>query len=143
MNCLFDLLFEFRLNLDRFAYRFRRLRRVSFQRSWRPYKRIDFDCMIIVVVHTSNLERVFVSTRWPVKENNITKQGKLHSWPYCTHYFKLFKFCFKLLLHAYLYSSNLNPCFKLYSYSLFHCIAKYCRYGPYGEPFRMWYIYWR
>ena len=32
--------------------------------------------MIIVVVHIDYLERVLVSTRWPVKENNITLAGK-------------------------------------------------------------------
>ena len=38
-------------------------------------KKIDFDCMIIMDVYIECLERMLVSTRWPVKENNITING--------------------------------------------------------------------
>uniref|UniRef100_A0A0A9E5I6 Uncharacterized protein n=1 Tax=Arundo donax TaxID=35708 RepID=A0A0A9E5I6_ARUDO len=37
----------------------------------RTYKRIDLDCMVIVDVYRKGLERMLVSTRWPVKKDYI------------------------------------------------------------------------
>ena len=35
----------------------------------RTYKRFDFDCMVIVVIYIKSLERMLMSTGWPIEKN--------------------------------------------------------------------------